>query len=63
MWRDPIVEEVRRNREQYAARFSYDIREICRVAREKQKEGGRKVVSRPPRRAVQRMTPGHQPIA
>ncbi len=53
MWRDPIVEEVRRNREQYAAAFNHDIRAICRAAREKQKESGRKIVSRPPRRVAE----------
>ncbi len=49
MWRDPIVEEVRHRREQYAAAFNYDIQAICRTAREKQKASGRDVVSRPRR--------------
>jgi hypothetical protein len=49
MWRDPIVEQVRRNREQYAAAFDHDIKAICRAARERQKKSGRKIVSRPPR--------------
>jgi hypothetical protein len=63
MWRDPIVEEVRRTREQYAARYNHDIAAICRAARERQKESGRKVVSRPPRPAVDPAKPGHQPVA
>ncbi len=50
MWRDPIVTEVRRNREKYAAKFNYDIKAICRAAREQQKQGSREVVSLPPRR-------------
>ena len=33
MWRDPIVEEVRRNRERYAATFNHQIKAICRAAR------------------------------
>ncbi len=52
MWRDPIVAEVRRNRQQYAARFNHDIKAICRAAREKQKKSGREIVSLPPRRAA-----------
>lgn len=52
MWRDPIVEEVRRNREQYAAAFNHEIRAICRAARERQKESGREIVSRPRRPAA-----------
>ena len=38
MWRDPIVEEVRRVREEYAARYHYDIKAICRAARESEKK-------------------------
>jgi hypothetical protein len=50
MWRDPIVEEVRRRREEYAARFNHDLRAICRDLRERQKKSGRKIVSLPPKR-------------
>jgi hypothetical protein len=50
MWRDPIVEEIRRYREEYAARFNYDLAAICRDLRERQKQSGRKVVSLPPKR-------------
>ena len=49
MWRDPIVAEVRRNREAYAARFNHDIKAICRAAREQQKKSGHKIVSLSPR--------------
>ena len=38
MWRDTIVEEVRRNRQVYAERFRYDIKAICRAAREQKKK-------------------------
>jgi hypothetical protein len=44
-WRDEIVEEVRRIREEHAARFNYDIAAIVADARRRQQEGGRKVVS------------------
>ena len=49
MWEDPIVAEVRRVREEYAARFNHDIKAICRDARQKDKESGDKVVTLPPR--------------
>ena len=50
MWHDPIVQEVRRYREQYAAQFNYDLKAICRDLRERQKKGVHKVVSLPPKR-------------
>lgn len=42
---DPIVDEVRRARDAYAARFNYDLRAIFRDLKEKQKLSGRKIVS------------------
>ena len=45
MWSDPIVEEVRRARDAYAARFNYDLRAIYRDLKEQEKRSGRKVVS------------------
>ncbi len=53
---DPIVEGIRKNREQYAARFNYDLTAICRDLRERQAECGREVVSRAPKK----VTKGHQ---
>jgi hypothetical protein len=44
-WSDPIVDEVRRVREAYAARFNYDLRAIYRDLKEQEKRGGRMVVS------------------
>ena len=46
---DPVVAEVRRIREQFAARFNYDIDAIGKYARERDAAGDRKVVSLPPR--------------
>jgi len=43
-WSDPIVDEVRRVREAYAARFQYDLRSIARDLKTKEKCGGRPVV-------------------
>jgi hypothetical protein len=47
---DPIVEEIRKYRERYAARFNYDLAAICKDLRERQATCGREVVSRPPKR-------------
>ena len=49
MWRDPIVEEIRQYRQEYAAQFNHDLKAICRDLRERQEKGGRKVLSLPPR--------------
>jgi hypothetical protein len=60
MWRDPIVAEVRRNREQYAARFNHDIKALCRAARESQKNSGREIVSLAPKRVAKEARPDGQ---
>jgi hypothetical protein len=44
-WSDPIVDEVRRARDAYAASFDYDLRAIYHDLKEKEKHSGRKVVS------------------
>jgi len=49
---DPIVEEIRKLREQYAARFNYDLAAICEDLRKRQATCGREVVSRPAKRAA-----------
>lgn len=54
MWKDPIVEEVRKAREKHAARFKYDLDAICRDLKERERKGGRKVVSLPPRKPAPR---------
>ena len=49
---DPIVEEVRRAREQYAARFNHDLAAMWEDLRRRTEEAaraGHKVVSLPPR--------------
>lgn len=50
MWKDPIVEEIRRIREEYAKRFNYNLDAIVRDIIEKQQKSGRKLVSLPPKR-------------
>ena len=49
---DPIVDEVRRVRDEYAARFDYDLDAIFRDIKEQEKKSGRKFVSYPPQRLV-----------
>ena len=50
MWKDPIVEEVRRVREAHAAKYDYDLDAICEALREEQQASGRKVASLPPKK-------------
>lgn len=50
MWKDEIVEEVRRIRYEHAAKFNHDLKAILDDARKRQKESGRKTVSFPPRK-------------
>lgn len=50
MAKDAIIEEVRRIRQQYAARFDYDLAAIFRDLQARQKRGEFTVVSRKPRR-------------
>src|SRR5258708_1879808 len=47
--KDPIVEEVRRAREQHAAKFQFDLKKIIAGARRRERASGRKVVSFVPR--------------
>lgn len=46
MWRDPIVEEVRRTRDEYARKFNYDLEAIVRDVQARQKKNGGRVVDR-----------------
>ena len=50
MWKDEIVEEVRRIREENAAKFNHDIDAIVADARARQRASGRKSASFPPRK-------------
>ena len=49
MWKDFIVEEIRKNRDEYAKQFNYDPHAICQDIRKKQGQAGRRVVSLNPR--------------
>lgn len=45
MWTDPIVEEVRKNREEFAARFNFDLRAMGKALQEREKVSGRRMIS------------------
>ncbi len=47
MWVDEIVEETRKAREEYAAKFEYDIAAIVADVKEKEEQSARLVVSLP----------------
>lgn len=50
MWKDEIVEEVRKVRDEFAAKFNYDIDAIYREIKKQEAESNRKFVSFPPKR-------------
>jgi hypothetical protein len=45
MFKDPIVDEVRRVREEQAAKHGFDVRAIVAAARKRQRRSKHKVVS------------------
>lgn len=45
MWIDPIVEELHKVRQAYAAKFDYDLRAMVRDCQQRQKHGNKKIVS------------------
>ena len=57
MKRDPIVEEIRKLREEYAARFDNDPNAIFEDIKRRQAEGGKELVKLPPRKPIRRVAP------
>ena len=45
MWQDPIVDEVRKARQDHAKKFGYDMKAIYDDLKSTEQLGGRKVVS------------------
>ena len=45
MWKDPVVQEVRKIREARAAKLNYDIRAIVEDARKRQQRSRQRVIS------------------
>ena len=52
MWTDSVVEEIRKVREEHAAKFNYDLHAIYRDLKEQERQSRREVVSLPPKRPV-----------
>jgi hypothetical protein len=52
MYKDEIVEEIHRHREEYAKSFNYDLKAIFDDLRKKQIAHGHKVVKLPIKRSV-----------
>ena len=51
MWNDPIVEETRKIRDELSAKFNYDVQELGQYYISQQKSEGRRIVSRPAKKA------------
>lgn len=47
-WKDPIVEEIRKIRDEHAARFNYDLDAIFEDIKRSERESGRTFASPPP---------------
>jgi hypothetical protein len=50
MWNEEIIEEVRKIRFEYSAKFNHDLEAIFKDIREQERKSKREVVSRPPRK-------------
>ena len=48
MQNDPIVEEMRQNRQDFTARYNHDLEAICKALKEKEQALGRKITQRSP---------------
>ena len=47
MWKDEILEEIYKIREEHAKAFNYDLEAICDDLRKRQAVSGRKIISQP----------------
>ncbi len=54
MWQDEILDEIHQIRAEHAKSFNYDLDAMFADWQKKQLEGGREVVSLPPRRSLAR---------
>jgi hypothetical protein len=52
MWKDRIVEDVRKVREEHAAKFNYNLDAIYQDLKNQEKRSRRKVVSLPAKQVV-----------
>ncbi len=53
MWRDEVLEEIYKIREEHAKAFNYDLKAICSDLRKRQAASGRKIISQPLRQPRQ----------
>ena len=56
---DPIVDEIRKIRQEHTDKFNGDLHAICEDLRRRERESGRKYVSYPPRPVT--VLPNDQP--
>ena len=61
MAKDPILDELHKTRERYAARFKNDLNAIFRDLKAKEEESQMAVVYRPPRRPKVKQSLKKQP--
>jgi len=47
MWKDEILEEIYKIREEHAKAFNYDLQAICDDLQRKQANSGRQIISKP----------------
>ncbi len=48
MSHDPILDEIRKLREQHAAKFGFDLQRIYNDVKERERKSGRKIIPAPP---------------
>ncbi len=53
MWKDEFIEEVRKVRDEYAAKFDYDLDAIYEDIKKQEKKSKRKIVSLPSKKVEQ----------
>ncbi len=51
MWKDPIIEETRKRREELAQKLGDELEAICKALQEKESETMREFVTLQPRKA------------
>ncbi|MEQ9487210.1 hypothetical protein [Coleofasciculus sp. F4-SAH-05] len=47
MWKDEVLEEIYKMREEHAKSFNYDLKAICDDLRQRQAASSRKLISTP----------------
>jgi hypothetical protein len=52
MTKDPIVEEVRRVREEQAAKYGFDIKKMFAALKRQEQKSGRKIILPPAKRKL-----------